>query len=63
MTIAELDVVKLQDGREGTVVHVYPEDKAFEIEFLDPEGYTDSLETVTLSQIEAVIDRPEKQVA
>lgn len=26
MKICELDVVKLQDGREGTIVHAYPRD-------------------------------------
>ena len=38
MNINELDVVRLTDGREGTVVEVYGAGEAFEIEFLDGTG-------------------------
>lgn len=51
--IGELDVVRLKDGREGTVVEVYnvPNSPlAYEVEFDDSR-----LETVQLSQIDKVI--------
>lgn len=32
----ELDVVRLRDGRKGTVVFVYRNGVAYEIEFADP---------------------------
>lgn len=51
--IGELDVVRLKDGREGTVVEVYNVPNcplAYEVEFDDGR-----LETVQLSQIDKVI--------
>ncbi|WP_054671739.1 hypothetical protein [Calditerricola satsumensis] len=51
--IGEFDVVKLKDGREGTVVEVYDVPDfplAYEVEFDDG-----SLETVQPSQIDKVI--------
>jgi hypothetical protein len=49
------DTVKLNDGRSGAVVEVYEESKAFEVEFLDDEGYTISVETIECSDIESVV--------
>lgn len=49
------DTVKLRDGRKGAVVEVYDDGKAFEVEFLDNEGYTDSVESIESSEIESVV--------
>ena len=54
MEIHELDVVRLTDGRKGTVVHAYADGTAFEVEFLDNEGYTTSLETVEADVVQSV---------
>ena len=40
MKINELDVVRLKDGREGTVVHIYPGRQAYCIEIADADGQT-----------------------
>ena len=51
--IGEFDVVKLKDGREGTVVEMYNGPSlplAYEVEFDDG-----SLETIQSSQIDKVI--------
>jgi hypothetical protein len=40
----------LAAGRMGTVVEVYAGGQAFEVEFLDSEGYTDAV--VTLQAVE-----------
>jgi len=38
MKIQELDIVRLLDGREGVIVHIFPEpDLAYLIEFQDNE--------------------------
>ncbi|MGI1692104.1 MULTISPECIES: hypothetical protein [Thermoanaerobacter] len=53
MEIDELDVVKLKDGREGTVVHVFDTKdlpRAYEIEFDDGE-----FETIEEDKISEVI--------
>lgn len=52
--IKEFDVVKLKDGREGTVVHIYDQPGlplAYEIEF----GAEMELETVAAEEIEKVV--------
>ena len=49
------DTVKLRDGRIGAVVEVYDDGKAFEVEFLDDDGYTDSVESIESSEIELVV--------
>ena len=40
MKINELDVVRLKDGREGTVVHIYPCGQAYCVEIADDQGQT-----------------------
>ena len=46
-----LDVVRLTDSRRGTIVEVYGNGEAFEVEFLDGEGRTTSVETVESSRV------------
>ena len=40
MKINELDVVRLKDGREGAVVHIYPGGQAYCVEIVDDRGQT-----------------------
>lgn len=54
MEINELDVVRLKDGREGTVLMDF-DGEAYEIEF------DESTETIKANEIEAVIWRPAKK--
>ena len=49
--IAEAD---LKTGDVGTIVHVYPDAEAFEVEFLALDGYTAALATVLPSQVRPV---------
>ena len=62
-TIQELDTVvlvhdipehHLKQGEKGAVVHCYSDGAAFEVEFVDTEGYTTALLTLT----HADIDKP-----
>jgi glycerate kinase len=50
MDIKECDIVRLKDGREGTVLGVWADGKAYEVELVPPD-----LETVEAKQIEKVI--------
>ena len=56
MKIKELDVVRLKDGREGVVVHIYEGQQAVEVEF---EELIDSdhlnIATISISDVQAVI--------
>lgn len=61
--IQELDVValthniqeqKLKRGDRGAVVHCYADGKAFEVEFVDSEGQTIALLTLTVADIQTV---------
>lgn len=56
--IKELDIVTLKQqkgnvkkGSRGTVVLVYSNGKAYEVEFVSDSGYTDALMTVTNDEI------------
>jgi hypothetical protein len=44
----------MESGDVGTVVHVYPDGKAFEIEFVTLDGVTKSVVTVDANQVRAV---------
>ena len=44
----------LEAGDVGTVVHIYPEGKAFEVEFLTLDGQTFALATLLASQVRLV---------
>ncbi len=47
----------MEAGDVGTVVHVYPDGKAFEIEFVTLDGHTKSVTTVGADQIRPVTSR------
>lgn len=60
-TFHELDTVSLtrdlpehalKQGDKGAIVHCYPNNAAFEVEFVDPEGHTLALMTLTRSDIQ-----------
>ena len=57
MRINELDVVRLTDGREGTVVLAYPGERAFCVEIADSDGQTLDLVDAEEREIAAVIWR------
>lgn len=47
----------LEIGDVGTVVHVYADGKAFEVEFMTLEGQTVAVATVEASAVRPVTDR------
>ena len=51
---ADLAETALKAGDVGTVVHVYPNAAAFEVEFLALDGHTTALATVLPSQVRPV---------
>lgn len=44
----------LKAGDVGTIVHVFGQERAFEVEFLALDGHTVAVATVTPSQLRAV---------
>lgn len=44
----------LKAGDVGTIIHVYGQEQAFEVEFLALDGHTVAVATVTPSQLRAV---------
>lgn len=59
--INELDLVTLStdlpehglsQGASGTVVHVYKDGQAYDVEFLNPEGRTVAVATLELDQVQ-----------
>ena len=63
LPISELDVVQLtidipqhnlRSSDRGTVVAVYGDSEAYEVEFVDADGYTRALLTLTPKQIRPV---------
>jgi hypothetical protein len=52
MDIQEHDVVKLKDGKEGTVVHIYTKPgRAFLIELSDQEGEMLTVQQADIAEI------------
>ena len=47
----------LEVGDVGTVVHVYPDGKAFEVEFTALDGHTAAVATVEASQVRPITSR------
>jgi hypothetical protein len=45
---------RLEVGDVGTVVHVYPDGNAFEVEFTTLDGHTAAVATVEISQVRPV---------
>lgn len=69
--IAELDVVRLRRdrpedglaaGAKGTVVLVYPGGRDYEVEFLDDEGWTIAVCTVSADEV-VPTEAPQKRQA
>ncbi|GAA0817680.1 MULTISPECIES: DUF4926 domain-containing protein [Clostridium] len=50
LQIEECDIVRLKDGREGTVLGIWADGEAYEIELDPPE-----LETIKKEEIEKII--------
>ena len=54
MRISELDVVKLKDGRLGTVIEVLKTGEIFLVEIVDERGRTQEMPTIKADEIEQV---------
>lgn len=54
MKIHELDVVKLKDGREATVLEIFEQGEALLVEISDSKGQAIELPTVSVEDIETV---------
>lgn len=54
---APVPVERLEAGDVGTVVHVYSDGKAFEVEFTTLDGATAVVATVEASQVRPVTNR------
>lgn len=61
MKINELDVVRLKDGRKGTVLEIYDGGKSFLVEFTDEYGRTVDMPIVYPEQIEKVVFNAKNQ--
>ena len=48
---------RLEIGDVGTVVHVYQDGKAFEVEFIALDGHTAAVATVEASQVRPISSR------
>jgi len=48
---------QLEAGDVGTIVHVYPENAAFEVEFVALDGHTTAVVTIPLSDVRPVTPR------
>ena len=53
--LKELDVVRLYDGRTGTILEVFKNGAAFLVEITDESGATLELAAVEAGQIAAVV--------
>lgn len=49
--LVDLPELGLKAGDIGTVVHVYPSGAAYEVEFVDLDGWTIGVETLEQAQI------------
>lgn len=54
---ADVPAERLEAGDVGTVVHVYPDGKAYEVEFVSLEGRTLAVVTLEAAQVRTVNDR------
>jgi len=52
--VTPIESARLEPGDVGTVVHIYPEAKAFEVEFVALDGTTTAVETVDASKVRPV---------
>ena len=51
---SDLPAARLKAGDVGTVVHVYPDRRAYEVEFVALDGTTAAVETVDASMVREV---------
>ena len=61
MNINELDVVRLSDNREGTVIHIFPGGHVYCVEIVNEKGETLELVDVEEKEIVAVVWKYQKQ--
>jgi len=54
---ADVPAERLEAGDVGTVVHIYPDGKAYEVEFVSLEGRTLAVVTLEAAQVRTVSDR------
>jgi hypothetical protein len=54
---ASVPTERLEIGDVGTVVHVYDDGKAFEVEFTTLDGHTAAVATVEASQVRPIRSR------
>lgn len=54
-SVKVFDVVLLKDGRQGTILEVYEQGKAYLIEIADEQGRTLDLPTIQKNEIEKVV--------
>lgn len=52
--LADLPSAALKAGDVGTVVHIYPDRRAYEVEFVALDGTTAAVETVDASTVREV---------
>lgn len=52
--LTAIESARLEPGDVGTVVHVYPGDAAYEVEFVALNGATAAVETVEASMVRPV---------
>ena len=55
--VKDLPKENLKAGDMGTIVHVYRNGEAFEVEFLTPDGDTTAIATVRPSQVHPAVNR------
>ncbi len=53
--VKEMDVVLLKDGREGTILEVYDQGKAYLVEISDEKGKAIDLPTIPKEEIEKTV--------
>jgi hypothetical protein len=54
---ADVPAERLKAGDVGTIVHIYPEGAAYEVEFVSLEGRTLAVVTLEAAQVRPVSDR------
>jgi hypothetical protein len=55
--LSPIKSARLEPGDVGTVVHVYPDSAAYEVEFVALDGTTAAVETVEASKVRPVRPR------
>ena len=55
--LSPIESARLEPGDVGTVVHIYPQSAAYEVEFVALDGTTAAVETVDASKVRPVRPR------